>query len=379
MITLKTIDAHAGGAPLRLITDGAPSPHGRTMRSKCESLARRADDVRLMLMLEPRGHTDMTGAMLTEPVSPGSHAGLLFMNAGGYAPLSVHGVIAATTIAIERRLLDPGGDGRTVVYDTMAGVIRARAHINGQGKVERVSVQLVPSFVLHAGLSVQGAGRRIRADVAFGGVFYAVVDAESIGLSTEAASLSALRHAGARNCPGHRGGPRRRASTRRRRRPDCSARSSPGLPDDASAHLRAVAVLAGGEAGRSPSGTGMAAVMAVLDAMGLLEGDVSFEQEGLLGARFSGRVVARTAVGELPAIVPEIEGSAWITGEHVWLADDSDPFKLGRSLLAGSAVGSVWSVQRGLLALRDSEPTRRRRRSCARAGRAAPAAFLRRA
>ena len=76
----------------------------------------------------------MTGAMLTEPVSPGSHAGLLFMNAGGYAPLSVHGVIAATTIAIERRLLDPGGDGRTVVYDTMAGVIRARAHINGAGK-----------------------------------------------------------------------------------------------------------------------------------------------------------------------------------------------------------------------------------------------------
>ena len=185
MITLKTIDAHAGGAPLRLITEGAPSAHGRTMRGKCESLARRADDVRRMLMLEPRGHSDMTGAMLTEPVSPGSHAGLLFMNAGGYAPLSVHGVIAATTIAIERRLLDPGGDGRTVVYDTMAGVIRARAHINGQGKVERVSVQLVPSFVLHAGLSVQAAGRRIRADVAFGGVFYAVVDAESIGLSTE--------------------------------------------------------------------------------------------------------------------------------------------------------------------------------------------------
>jgi trans-L-3-hydroxyproline dehydratase len=328
MITLKTIDAHAGGAPLRLITDGAPSPHGRTMRSKCESLARRADEVRLMLMLEPRGHADMTGAMLTEPVAPGSHAGLLFMNAGGYAPLSVHGVIAATTIAIERRLLDPGGDGRTVVYDTMAGVIRARAHINGQGKVERVSVQLVPSFVLHAGLSVQGIGRRIRADVAFGGVFYAVVDAESIGLSTEAANLSALRDAGGEIVRAieavhdvvHPLDPKTRG---------LFATLFTGPPGDGSAHLRAVAVLSGGQAGRSPSGTGMAAVMAVLDAMGLLEGDVSFEQEGLLGARFNGRVIVRTAVGELPAIVPEIEGSAWITGEHVWLAEDSDPFKLG--------------------------------------------------
>jgi trans-L-3-hydroxyproline dehydratase len=328
MITVKTIDAHAGGAPMRLITEGAPSPHGRTMHSKCESLARRADEIRLMLMLEPRGHADMTGAMLTEPVSPGAHAGLLFMNAGGYAPLSVHGVIAATTIAIERQLLDPGGDGRTVVYDTMAGVIRARAEINAHGRVERVSVQLVPSFVLYAGLSVQAAGRRIRADVAFGGVFYAVVDAESIGLSTEAANLPALRQAG---------GEIVRAIEALHDVVHPVDGKTAGLfgtlftgpPGDASAHLRAVAVLSGGAAGRSPSGTGMAAVMTVLDAMGLLEGDVSFDQEGLLGARFKGRVVARTAVGELPAIVPEIEGAAWITGEHVWLADDSDPFQLG--------------------------------------------------
>jgi proline racemase len=298
------------------------------MRGKCESLARRADDVRRMLMLEPRGHTDMTGAMLTEPVTPGSHAGLVFMTAGGYPPLSVHGIIAATTIAIERRLLVPGGDGRTVVYDTMAGVIRARADINAQGRVERVSVQLVPSFVLHAGLSVQAAGRRIRADVAFGGVFYAVVDAESIGLSTEASHLSALRHAGteivrAIDAVQHIAHPLD-AKTE-----GLFGTLFTGPASTATAHLRAVAVLSGGEAGRSPSGTGMAAVMAVLDAMGLLEGDVSFAQEGLLGARFSGRVVGRTAVGELPAIVPEIEGSAWITGEHVWLADETDPFKAG--------------------------------------------------
>jgi proline racemase len=331
MITVKTIDAHAGGGPVRLITDGAPSAHGRTMRGKCESFARRGDDVRRMLMLEPRGHADMTGAMLTEPVSPGSHAGLLFMNAGGYAPLSVNGVIAATTIAIERRLVDPGGDGQTVVYDTMAGVIRARAHINGQGQVERVSVQLVPSFVLHAGLSVQAAGRRIRADVAFGGVFYAVVDAESVGLSTERANLSALRHAGQEIVRAIEVA----ADVAHPLEPQTKGLFGTlftGAAVAADAHLRAIAVLSAGVAGRSPSGTGMAAVMAVLDAMGLLEGDVSFDQEGLVGARFSGRVTSRTAVGEWPAIIPEIEGSAWITGEHVWLANDTDPFRLGVSL-----------------------------------------------
>jgi trans-L-3-hydroxyproline dehydratase len=331
MITLKTIDAHAGGAPLRLITDGAPSAHGRTMRGKCESFARRGDDVRRMLMLEPRGHQDMTGAMLTEPVTPGSHAGLLFMNAGGYAPLSVHGVIAATTIAIERRLVEPIGDDQTVVYDTMAGVVKARARVNAQGRVERVSVQLVPSFVLYAGLSVQAAGRRIRADVAFGGAFYAVVDAESIGLSTAPAHLSALREVGSEIIRAieivqdivHPLDPRTTG---------LFATLFTGPSVGAHADLRGVTILSGGQAGRSPSGTGMAAVMTVLDAMGLLAGDVTFTQEGVLGERFTGRVTARTAVGELAAIVPEIEGSAWITGEHTWLADEADPFRLGAEL-----------------------------------------------
>jgi proline racemase len=216
----------------------------------------------------------------------------------------------------------------------MAGVIKARARIDEEGRVERVSVQLVPSFVLQAGLAVQAAGRRIRADVAYGGAFYAVVDAESIGLSTGLASLSALRYAGREIV-------RAMEAVHDIVHPlDARAKGLfgtlfTGPADDPAAHLRAVAILPGGEAGRSPSGTGMAAVMAVLDAMGLLEGDVSFEQEGLLGARFSGRVVGRTSIGELPAIVPEIEGAAWITGEHVWLAEDADPFKSGAALQSG--------------------------------------------
>src|SRR5205085_1406874 len=179
MLTLKTIDAHAAGEPLRLIVDGFPSPQGRTMLAKREWVRTHADQLRRALMLEPRGHADMYGAILTEPVAPGSHAGVLFMHNDGYSTMCGHGVIAVTTIALERGLLMPGGDGATVVYDAPAGTIRARAQFAAPPagtiasepvkRVESVSFLNVPSFVLHGGLAVKLGGRQIRADVAFGG------------------------------------------------------------------------------------------------------------------------------------------------------------------------------------------------------------------
>jgi trans-L-3-hydroxyproline dehydratase len=124
---IQTVDAHAAGEPLRLIVDGFPAPQGRTMLDKREWVTGRQDHLRCALMLEPRGHADMYGAILPEAVLPGSHAGLLFMHNAGYSTMCGHGVIAVTTIALERGLLMPGGDGRTIVYDTPAGTIRASA------------------------------------------------------------------------------------------------------------------------------------------------------------------------------------------------------------------------------------------------------------
>src|SRR4029453_16091587 len=149
MLQLRTIDAHAAGEPLRLIVEGFPSPHGKTMLEKREWVRRHADHLRRALMLEPRGHADMYGAILTEPVSPGSHAGVLFMHNEGYSTMCGHGVMAVTTIALERGLLVPGGDGCSVVFDSPAGTIRARATLTvgeaeragpagGAGSVERV-------------------------------------------------------------------------------------------------------------------------------------------------------------------------------------------------------------------------------------------------
>ena len=336
MLTLKTIDAHAAGEPLRLIVDGFPSPRGKTMLAKREWVRTHADHLRRALMLEPRGHADMYGALLTEPVMPGSHAGVLFMHNEGYSTMCGHGVIAVTTMALERGLLMPGGDGTTIVYDSPAGTIRARARLGsgtpggpgGSDRVESVAFLNVPSFVLHGGMIVKLPSRTIRADVAFGGAFYAIVDSEAVGLPIDLAHLPELRRAGMAIKhaieaamtivhpldPGLTG---------------IYGTIFTGPPNDEGADLRNVTIFADAEVDRSPCGTGTAAVMAVIDAMGLLARDRPFVHESLIGTRFNGRVASRTEVGEHQAIVPEIEGSAWITGEHTFLVDQDDPLRAG--------------------------------------------------
>jgi len=336
MLRLKTIDAHAAGEPLRLIVDGFPTPRGRTMLEKREWVLNHADHLRRALMLEPRGHADMYGALFTEPVSPGSHAGVLFMHNEGYSTMCGHGVVAVTTIALERGLLLPGGDGASIVYDSPAGTIRARARVRAGGgtedaeavRVESVAFVNVPSFVLYGGLTVKLASRQIRADVAFGGAFYAIVDSEAVGLPIDAGHLPELRRIGMEIKhaiedvytiahplePGLHG---------------IYGTIFTGPPSDERGDLRNVTIFADAEVDRSPCGTGTAAVMAVVDAMGLLSDDRPFVHESLIGTRFNGRIVSRTEVGEYQAIVPEIEGSAWITGEHTFLVDDEDPLREG--------------------------------------------------
>ncbi len=327
---LKTIDAHAAGEPLRLVVEGLPRPSGKTMLQKREWMRRHVDHLRRALMLEPRGHADMYGAVLTEPVSPGSHAGVLFMHNEGYSTMCGHGVVAVATIAIERGLLFDR-DSDAITLDTPAGTVHARARVvrNGERtRVDSVTFVNVPSFVFAAGQPVKIGTRELRVDIAFGGAFYAIVDTEAIGVPLEVPRLPELR----------------RIATDIKAALEAAVTithpAEPGLtglygviftgpPGDPEAHLRNLTVFADAEVDRSPCGTGTAAVMAVLDAMGLLPSDQAFVHESLIGTLFRGRVVRRTQVGDLPAIVPEIEGSAWITGEHTFLIDDEDPLRDG--------------------------------------------------
>src|SRR5688572_17334385 len=157
---IRTIDSHAAGEPLRLVVEGFRSPEGETMLAKRAWAQKHLDHLRRSLMLEPRGHTDMYGALLTEPVSKGAHAGVLFMHNEGWSTMCGHGVVAVTTIAIERDLVWPGGP--TLMLDSPAGLIEATAAVaetGGRRRVSSVAFLNVPSFVFEAGLPIKVGGK----------------------------------------------------------------------------------------------------------------------------------------------------------------------------------------------------------------------------
>ena len=353
---LKTIDAHVAGEPLRLIVDGAPRPAGKTMAQKRDWMKRHADDLRRALVLEPRGHRDMCAAVLTEPVAPGSDAGVIFLQNDGYPAISGHGIVAVTTIALERGLIvrresgapdKSGGPDKVrppaaethLAFDTAAGTVHARARVQSRGdrqSVDSVVFTNVPAFVLSGGHSVRlglpraesRGSRELRVDIAFGGIFYAIADTEAIGIPLTAARLPELRRLGVEirasiNAAGLMTHPVDDTLS------GVAAVIFTGPPQDPEAHLRNVTVFADGAVDRSPCATGTSAVMAVLDAMGLLQDDQPFVHESVIGTLHRGRIARRTEVGECPAIVTEIEGTAWITGEHTFYVDDDDPLKEG--------------------------------------------------
>ena len=329
MKTFRTIDAHTAGEPLRLIVDGWDEPKGTTVLERREYARSRQDHFRRALMLEPRGHADMYGALLTPPERPDSDTGVLFMHNEGFSTMCGHGVIAVTTILIER--MPEFAAKRQIVFDVPAGRVVARARVreraDGGRRVESVEFTNVSSFVLAAGVPVQARGRTFPVDVSFGGAFYAICDAEAAGLGVTPERLHDLRELSVAI----------RAQVEKAVKVVHPLES--GLhgiygtiftgPPNGAADLRNVTVFADREVDRSPCGSGTAAVMAVLDAMGMLPLDHTFTHESIIDTTFRGRVVERTSVGGFAAIVPAIEGSASITGEHTFIVTDDDPLADG--------------------------------------------------
>jgi trans-L-3-hydroxyproline dehydratase len=330
---VKTVDAHVGGQPLRLVVDGLPHAPGRTMLLKRSWLRKRADGVRRALVLEPRGHADMVAAVLTEAVSPEAHAGILFMDGSGYPAISGHGIIAAATIAAARGLFvsrDQAGPDMRLAFDTPAGVVHTIVRSEDRGAERRIHSVVftnVPAFVHTPAHRVRVGSRELRVDVAFAGLFYAIVDTEATGIPLRAERVPDLRRLGVELQAALNSG----SDFAHPIDPDATGISGvvfTGPPTDPEAHLRSV-VVSGGVVDRSPGGTATAAVMAVLDAMGLLADDRRFVHESITGSLFRGRAARRTVVGDTSALVADIEGSAWITGEHVFLLDEDDPLRDG--------------------------------------------------
>jgi trans-L-3-hydroxyproline dehydratase len=276
-------------------------------------------------MFEPRGHADMYGAIVTGPVRPDSDLGVLFMHNEGWSTMCGHGIIALVTVALETGMLSP----RPVIkIDLPAGQIVTRGNMNGS-RVTSVAFENVPSYayVLDQHVDVPGLGR-IRYDVAFGGAFYAYVDARDLGVEMTARDYRPLIE---------RGMAVKRAvmqslEIKHPFEPDLSFLygaiiCGPALSADA--HSRNVCIFAEGEVDRSPTGTGVSGRLALEFARGRLKAGEPFIVESILGTRFTGRVLRPTTFGGHEAIVPEVEGRAWITGRNEFLIAPDDPLREG--------------------------------------------------
>lgn len=296
-------------------------------------MSRQFDYVRRALLRPPRGGQGLTAAMLSEPITPGAHAAILCMDADGYPPLDGESIIAAATIALERGLIflgDTEAETR-LVFDTLAGTVIATARVeqhSGSVRVDSVTMTNVPAFVAAAAQPVQVGGRELRVDVAFGGVFHAIIDTDAIGIPLDGAHVPELQRLGldvvkALNAASRFAHPIDSTLSQ------VAALTITSAPRDPEAHLRNVTITSAGALDPSASVTGTSAAMAILDAMGLLPEHQDFIHEGMTGALLRGRVIRRTDVADRPAVVTEITGAAWITGEHSFMLDDDDPFREG--------------------------------------------------
>ncbi len=322
--TITTIDAHAAGEPLRIVTAGLPPLPGATMLARRQAMLAHHDDLRRILMWEPRGHTDMYGCILTPPVTPEAAYGVLFMHNEGYSTMCGHGIIALTTALLETGQLPRTEPITEVGYDTPAGFVLARATIE-EGRVRRVTFRNVPSFVHTAGLRIGIAGTPIIVDVVFGGAFYALVEATALDAHlavrpervTELITRGmAVKHAvEAVATIVHPTEPKLRG---------IYGTIITGPADGERARHRNVTVFAAGEVDRSPCGTGTAATTAALIACGILAIGEEWVNESIIGTHFTGRAIEETRVGSYPAIIPEVGGRGFITGYHTFVLDSED-------------------------------------------------------
>jgi proline racemase len=319
----QTIDAHTAGEPLRIIHAGIDPIPGDTILAKRAYAQANLDHLRRVLMFEPRGHADMYGAILTEPVTADGDVGVLFLHNEGWSTMCGHGIIALTKVGLETGLIQPRGEAETIRFDTPAGRVTARAEREGE-RVARARFRNVPSFVLRrdAHVEVPGLGD-VRYDLAFGGAFYAYVEAADVGLTIEPAHFREIIEVGMRIKHAVMAGPPFQHPTGGA---DLNFLYGTILvgPPATGAHSRNVCVFAEGEVDRSPTGTGVSGRAAIHHLRGELDLGESITIESILGTSFDVSAIEETEVGGFPAIVPEVSGCASITGRHEFLLGPDD-------------------------------------------------------
>ena len=321
------VDSHTEGMPTRVITGGVPALPGATMLERKLRFEAERDDLRLLLMREPRGHGAMSGAILQPPTRDDADWGVLFIEVSGCLPMCGHGTIGVATVLVETGMVEVTEPVTTIRLDTPAGLVEARVDVE-DGRAVAVTLRNVPAY-LHAQdveLDVPGLGT-ITYDLAFGGNFYALLPAAAVGLTPHPEHATALIDAGAKIIAAiEAAGPPVHPEDDRLR--GCHHVVLHAEGEDG-ADARAATSIHPGWLDRSPCGTGTSARLAQLHARGALKTGEPFVNQSVIGTRFTGRVVEETTVGGRPAVVPEITGRAWVTGMGQYLLDPTDPFPAG--------------------------------------------------
>jgi proline racemase len=326
--SIHAIDSHTMGEPTRIITGGMPKIPGDTMEKKRAYLESNLDYIRTAVMHEPRGHKDMFGSILVEPISEEADYGIIFMDGGGYLKMCGHGSIGAVTAIVETGMVEVVEPVTKVVLDSPAGLIRAEVEVRNE-KAGQVTLTNVPSFLYKEDLiiNVKGLGD-IKVDIAFGGSFFALVDVEQLNLDICASNVSEI------------------TQTAMKIRDEVNKSiivAHPflldiktvdlvefyGKPKTLGANLQNVVIFGSGQIDRSPCGTGTSAKLATLYAKGKLKINEPFVYESITGTMFTGLVTKEVMVGEHKGIIPQIKGRAYITGFNHFIIDEEDPLKYG--------------------------------------------------
>lgn len=323
----SAVDSHTEGMPTRVITSGAGTMPGATMADRRLYLMNERDHLRTLLMTEPRGHSAMSGAILQPPTRPDADVGVLFIEVSGCLPMCGHGTIGTAVVLVETGMVPVKEPVTEVRIDTPAGLVRASVQVS-DGHARSVTIENVPSY-LHlqdAEVAVDGLGP-LTLDLAWGGNFYAILPASSVGLEVSPDNHDELIRAGLRIIDAVN----EQLDFAHPQQPDIAECKHVILtaPGDGPLHGRAAVAIYPGWIDRSPCGTGTSARMAQLATRNQLPLDTDFVHESLIGSRFTGRLIKETAVGPYRAFVPAITGRAWITGLATYLLDPDDPFPAG--------------------------------------------------
>jgi len=332
-IVIKTLDVHAAGEPLRIITGGMPELQGATILERRRYMQQHLDHIRRILIWEPRGHYDMYGCVVTPSVTPEADLGVLFLTNEGYSTMCGHGVIALVTALLEAGAIPAKGRQTPVNLDTPAGLVRATAHLDSSGHVEQVSFLNVASFLHTRDMQIEVPGYgRLTVDIAYGGAFYAFISAAQVELKVTPENTKQLVAAG----EAIKQAVNATIPVKHPVESDLSFLYGTILTDDPenpTHHSRNICVFANAEVDRSPTGTGVSARLALHHAKGEIVDGQQIVIESILGATstFGGRIVGRAQVGPYEAIVPEVSGKAFIMGKHEFIVDPRD--ELGRGFL----------------------------------------------